>query len=77
MFGLKWIGEKMKSFGATFHTGKLIIVEAGVKGGSLQFTRNGNAMNLAWGPGWFLQSSTNAAGPYFDVNDATSPWPII
>jgi len=43
---------------------------------TVQFTRNGNTMTMTWGPSWVLQSSTNAAGPYFDVNGATSPWPI-
>jgi len=42
----------------------------------VQFTRTGNTMTLSWGPGWFLQSSTNVTGPYQDVSGATSPWPV-
>jgi hypothetical protein len=40
----------------------------------LQFTSNGGTLNLSWGPGWFLQSATNVAGPYEDVGGATSPY---
>jgi hypothetical protein len=44
--------------------------------GQVQFTRNGNNMSLSWGPGWFLQSSTNSTGPFQDVPGATSPWSV-
>ncbi len=34
----------------------------------------GNALTLRWEPGWTLQSSTNIAGPYQDVQGAASPY---
>lgn len=40
----------------------------------LSFSRSGNTLTLAWEPGWTLQSSTNVAGPYEDVQGATSPY---
>jgi hypothetical protein len=39
----------------------------------LAASRSGKMLTLTWGPGWTLQSSTNAAGPYQDVPGATSP----
>jgi hypothetical protein len=41
----------------------------------LTFSRSGNTLTLTWGPGWTLQSSTNVAGPYQDVQEAASPYP--
>jgi hypothetical protein len=40
----------------------------------LTFSRAGNNLTLTWSPGWTLQSSTNVAGPYQDVQGATSPY---
>jgi hypothetical protein len=40
----------------------------------LSFARLANTLTLAWGPGWTLQTSTNVAGPYQDVQGATSPY---
>jgi hypothetical protein len=40
----------------------------------VEFTRNGDTVSVTWGPGWTLQSSTNATGPWQDVNGATSPY---
>ena len=42
----------------------------------LALSRSGNTLTLTWGPGWTLQSSTNVAGPYQDVQGASSPWPV-
>ena len=42
---------------------------------ALEFARTNGTVTLTWGSGWFLQSSTNVAGPYQDVQGATSPWP--
>lgn len=38
------------------------------------FSISGNTMDLTWGPGWTLQSSTNVAGPFQDVPGAVSPY---
>ena len=40
----------------------------------LTLSRSGNTLTLTWGPGWTLQSSTNVAGPYQDVQGAASPY---
>ena len=40
----------------------------------LGFSRSGNTITLRWEPTWILQSSTNVAGPYQDVNGASSPY---
>src|SRR5437667_2995361 len=42
----------------------------------LTFSRSGNTLTLSWGPGWTLQSSTNVAGPYLDVQGAASSYPV-
>jgi hypothetical protein len=41
---------------------------------SFTCVRSGNTLSLTWAPGWVLQFSTNAAGPYQDVQAATSPY---
>jgi hypothetical protein len=41
---------------------------------TLSSSRSGNALTLRWEPGWTLQSSTNVAGPYQDVQGAASPY---
>ena len=43
-------------------------------GQQLSFSVSGNTLMLTWEPGWILQSSTNVAGPYQDVQDAASPY---
>ena len=40
----------------------------------LTLSRSGNTLTLTWGPGWTLQSATNVAGPYQDVQGAASPY---
>jgi hypothetical protein len=40
----------------------------------LTYSRSPNALTLTWSPGSTLQSSTNVAGPYQDVQGATSPY---
>ena len=45
-------------------------------GATLDFTRNGSTLTFTWPSGWFLQSASNVAGPYFDVPEATSPYPV-
>ena len=40
----------------------------------LTLSRSGNTLTLAWAPGWTLESSTNVAGPYQDVQGAASPY---
>jgi hypothetical protein len=40
----------------------------------LTYSRSSNTLTLTWGPGWFLQSSTNVVGPYLDVQNANSPY---
>ena len=42
----------------------------------LTSSRSGNGLSLSWGPGWLLQSSTNAGGPYQDVPNAASPYTV-
>jgi hypothetical protein len=42
----------------------------------LTFARAGNTLTLTWEPGWTLQSSINVAGPYQDVQGATSPYAV-
>lgn len=42
--------------------------------GPLSITRVGSDVELSWPGGATLQSSSNAAGPYSDVNGATSPY---
>lgn len=42
----------------------------------LTFLRSGNTLTLTWAPGWTLQSSTNVAGPYQDVQGASSPYEV-
>lgn len=55
---------------AILATGEVVPVE----GGSIAFTRNGNALTLTWPQGWTLQSSTNVTGPYQDVSGATNTY---
>jgi hypothetical protein len=38
------------------------------------FSQQGKNLVLTWPAGWSLQSATNVAGPYFDVQSATSPY---
>ncbi len=45
-------------------------------GATLDFTRTGSTLTLTWPSGWFLQSATNVTGPYEDVPDASSPYPV-
>jgi hypothetical protein len=40
----------------------------------LASSRSGNTLTLTWEPGWILQSSTNVAGPYQDVQGTASPY---
>jgi len=40
------------------------------------YSRSGNMLTLTWPPGYTLQSSTNVAGPYQDVLEASSPYPV-
>jgi len=37
-------------------------------------SRSGNTLTLTWESGWTLQSATNIAGPYEDVQGAASPY---
>jgi hypothetical protein len=50
------------------------VVPAGTA--TLDFTRNGGTLTLSWPSGWFLQSATNVTGPYQDVSEARSPYPV-
>ena len=45
-------------------------------GATLDFTRNGSTLTLTWPSGWFLQSATNVTGPYNDVPETASPYPV-
>jgi hypothetical protein len=40
---------------------------------TVTFSTQGNDFVLSWPSGWSLQTATNAAGPYSDVQGATSP----
>jgi hypothetical protein len=44
---------------------------------ALAVSRSGNALNLTWGQGWTLQSSTNVAGPYEDVASASGSYTAL
>jgi hypothetical protein len=41
---------------------------------TLSASQQGQNLVLSWPSGWRLQSSTNVAGPYYDVTTATSPY---
>lgn len=43
---------------------------------ALGFMRTGSILTLDWPSGWFLQSATNVSGPYGDVPDSSSPYPV-
>jgi hypothetical protein len=45
-------------------------------GATLDFTRNASTLTLTWPSGWFLQSATNVTGPYNDVPETSSPYPV-
>jgi hypothetical protein len=44
--------------------------------GFLTSSRSGKTLTVTWSPGGILQSSTNVAGPYQDVQGATSPYTV-
>ena len=50
------------------------VVPAGTA--TLDLTRNGDTSTLTWPPGWFLQSAADVTGPYQDVLEASSPYPV-
>ena len=50
------------------------VVPAGAA--TLAFSRNGSTLTLTWPSGWFLQSATNVTGPYNDVPETSSPYPV-
>jgi len=41
---------------------------------SPEITLQNGALTVSWSAGWTLQSATNAAGPYVDMPEATSPY---
>ena len=43
---------------------------------TLGFTRSGNTLTLTWGAGFKLQSASNLLGPWADVPNAQSPFPV-
>jgi len=45
---------------------------------AVQFTRSSStlALTLTWPSGWFLQSATNVTGPYQDILEASSRYPV-
>jgi len=50
------------------------IVPASASGPSVVYTLQGNNLVMSWPTGCFLQTATNATGPYSDVPSATSPY---
>jgi len=66
------------SIGTNFYTAKILstgeVVPDQAAKASVVFVQQGSNLVLSWPAGYFLQTATNAWGPYSDVPSATSPY---